>query len=80
MISNDDAQTACIEFFKEYDVTISKNDVSDFFTNNYDNTFKDEMTVGRAKYLAIEFYETFIDDELTTEMQDEIYDYYNNLK
>ena len=38
------------------------------------------MTVGKAKYLAIEFYETFIDDELTTEMQDEIYDYYNNLK
>lgn len=80
MISNIDAKIACIDFYKGHDVTLSENEVSDFFTNNYDDTFKDEMTVGRAKYLAIEFYETFVDDELTTEMQEDIYDYYNNLK
>jgi hypothetical protein len=80
MISNIDAKISCIDFYKGYDVIVSENEVSDFFTKNYDDTFKDEMTVGRAKYLAIEYYETFVNVELTTEMQEDIYDYYNNLK
>ena len=42
MITNIDAKIACIDFYKGHDVTLSENEVSDFFTNNYDDTFKDE--------------------------------------
>jgi hypothetical protein len=80
MISNIDAKIACIEFFKRHDVPISENEVSDFFTSRYDIIFKDEMTVGRAKYLAIEFYEIFIGEELPDDIEEDIHNYYNYFK
>lgn len=78
MISNIDAKIACINFFKEFDIELSVNEVSDFFESNLDDTFVGEMTVGRAKYLAIEFYES-IYDELFDDMENDIHDYYSQL-
>jgi hypothetical protein len=61
-------------------VPISENEVSDFFTSRYDIIFKDQMTVGRAKYLAIEFYEIFIGEELPDDIEEDIHNYYNYFK
>lgn len=79
MISDLDAAKHCYEFAQSINIQLSVNDLSDFFHLNKDGTFENEMTSGRAKYLAIEFIEKTIDDDLSDEHQDLIHNYYSQL-
>ena len=76
MISIIDATKHCYDFAKSIDIQLSINDLSDFFNLNKD---ENEMTTGRAKYLAIEFIEKTIDNDLSDEHQDLIHNYYSQL-
>ena len=76
MISDLDATKHCYDFAKSIDIQLSINDLSDFFNLNKD---ENEMTTGRAKYLAIEFIEKTIDNDLSDEHQDLIHNYYSQL-
>lgn len=76
MISVLDAKKACYDFSQQINVQLSLNEVSDFFNLNKD---ENEMTTGRAKYLAIEFIEKTIDNDLSDEHQDLIHNYYSQL-
>ena len=76
MISIIDATKHCYDFAKSIDIQLSINDLSDFFHLNKD---ENEMTTGRAKYLAIEFIEKTIDNDLSDEHQDLIHNYYSQL-
>ena len=79
MVSDLDAAKHCYDFAQSINIPLSMNDLSDFFSSNKDATFKNEMTTGRAKYLAIEFIEKTIDDDLSDEHQDLIHNYYSQL-
>ena len=76
MISIIDATKHCYDFAKSINIQLSINDLSDFFNLNKD---ENEMTTGRAKYLAIEFIEKTIDNDLSDEHQDLIHNYYSQL-
>lgn len=76
MISIIDAAKHCYDFAKSINIQLSINDLSDFFNLNKD---ENEMTTGRAKYLAIEFIEKTIDNDLSDEHQDLIHNYYSQL-
>ena len=76
MVSDLDAAKHCYDFAKSIDIQLSINDLSDFFNLNKD---ENEMTTGRAKYLAIEFIEKTIDNDLSDEHQDLIHNYYSQL-
>jgi hypothetical protein len=76
MVSDLDATKHCYDFAKSIDIQLSINDLSDFFNLNKD---ENEMTTGRAKYLAIEFIEKTIDNDLSDEHQDLIHNYYSQL-
>ena len=76
MISIIDATKHCYDFAKSIDIQLSINDLSDFFNLNKD---ENEMTTGRAKYLAIEFIEKTIDNDLSDEHQDLIHNFYSQL-
>lgn len=79
MISDLDAAKHCYEFAQSINIQLSINDLSDFFHLNKDETFENEMTTGRAKYLAIEFIEKTINDDLSDEHQDLIHNFYSQL-
>jgi len=79
MISDLEAAKHCYNFSQSIDIQLSINDLSDFFHLNTDKTFENEMTIGRAKYLAIEFIEKTINDGLSYEQQDLIHNYYSQL-
>ena len=79
IISDLDAAKYCYDFAQSINIQLSVNDLSDFFHLNKDGTFENEMTSGRAKYLAIEFMEKTIDDDLSDEHQDLIHNYYSQL-
>ena len=76
MISIIDATKHCYDFAKSINIQLSINELSDFFHLNKD---ENEMTTGRAKYLAIEFIEKTIDNDLSDEHQDLIHNYYSQL-
>ena len=69
----------CIAFGEEYfKVGLDKNDVIQHFNENLDPTFDNEMTIGRAKYTAIDYFE----DRLSKNRDkffDDINDYYSQL-
>jgi len=79
MIDNQLAKIACLNFFFGEDKGKYINKVSDYFTAHRDNTFKDQMTIGKAKYLAIECYEHITKKEMTEEQENEIDNYYSQL-
>jgi hypothetical protein len=79
MINDVLARIACLNFFFEENKGQYINKVSDYFTLHKDKTFENEMTIGKAKYLAIECYEHLTGKEITEEQEDLIHDYYNNL-
>lgn len=79
MISDLDAAKYCYDFAQSINIQLSINDLSDFFHLNKDETFENEMTTGRAKYLAIEFIEKTINDDLSDEHQDLIHNFYSQL-
>lgn len=79
IISDLDAAKYCYDFAQSINIQLSVNDLSDFFYLNKDETFENEMTTGRAKYLAIEFIEKTINDDLSNEHQDLIHNFYSQL-
>ncbi len=79
MVSDLDAAKHCYDFARSINIQLSINDLSDFFNLNKDETFENEMTVGKAKYLATEFIEKTIDNDLSNEHQDLIHNYYSQL-
>ena len=79
IISDLDAAKYCYDFAQSINIQLSVNDLSDFFYLNKDETFENEMTTGRAKYLAIEFIEKTIDNDLSNKHQDLIHNYYSQL-
>ena len=78
MISDLDAAKHCYEFAQSINIQLSVNDLSDFFHLNKDGTFENEMTTGRAKYLAIDYFEDRLGKDMG-EFEDEIHNYYSQL-
>lgn len=79
MISVLDAKKACYDFSQQINVQLSLNEVSDFFSSNKEEVIENKITIGKAKYLAIDFIEKNINDNLTDEQEDLIHNYYNQL-
>jgi hypothetical protein len=79
MIDDVLARIACLNFFFGENKEKYINKVSDYFTAHRDNTFKNQMTIGRAKYLAIEYYEHITKKEMTEKQENEIDNYYLQL-
>lgn len=71
MITKKQAINACINFFKELKFTLDRYNVHNFFT-------EEEYSIGEAKYTATDYWET-LGNELTSEQEDLIHDYYSNL-
>jgi hypothetical protein len=78
MINIDEAIKHCIEFFKSINVDLDKEEVSVYYRNE-EPLYTDMFTVGRSKYIAIEFYEEKFEEELSEENQDKIHDWYSQL-
>lgn len=76
MVSDLDAAKHCYDFARSINIQLSINELSDFFSSNKDGN---KMTVGKAKYLAIEFIENSINDYLSNEQQDLIHNFYSQL-
>jgi len=69
----------CINFAKEHlKINLDRYNVNIYFQNNLDSTFNNEMSIGRAKYIAIGYYKEVLDKEY--EVWDEIDNYYSQLK
>lgn len=79
MIDDISARIACLDFFFKENKGKYVNKVSDYFTLHKDKTFENEMTTGKAKYLAIDCYEHLTGKEITEEQENLIHDYYNQL-
>jgi len=77
MISVLDAMQYCWKFAESNNIQLSMNDLSDFFTSNTDK--ETEIPIGEAKYLAMEFIENHLNDDLSYELQDLIHNYYSQL-
>jgi hypothetical protein len=79
MINIKDAIEVCVNFFKTIDVELDFLSVHEWFTKSiYYDIDNPEMTIGDAKYCAIEFFE-YLGNDLTLSQQDKIHDYYLNL-
>jgi hypothetical protein len=79
MCTIEEAVEYCMSFGEEYfKMGLDKTDVIEHFKENLDFTFDREMTIDRAKYTAIAYYE----DRLSRELDDfdEIHNYYSQLK
>jgi hypothetical protein len=79
MCTIEEAIEHCIVFAsKEFGIELNWNDVNKHFQKNLDITFNNEMTIGRAKYTAIAYYEDSLNKEMK-EFEDKIHDYYSQL-
>ena len=80
MCTVEEAIDYCISFGEtQFKIGFDKNDVTLHFNENLDTTFDGEMTIGRAKYTAIDYFEDRLEIE-STEFDDDIHDYYSQLK
>ena len=69
----------CIFFGEmQFNVGFDKNDVTIHFNENLDFTFDNKMTIGRAKYTAMSYYEDSLNKE-SDEFEDNIHNYYSQL-
>jgi hypothetical protein len=73
------AKITCLNFFFKKNKGKYVNKVSDYFSLNKDETFESKITLGKAKYLAIDCYEHLTNKTITEKQEDLIHDYYNNL-
>lgn len=79
MCTIEEAINHCIFFGEmQFNVGFDKNDVSQHFNENLDPTFEGEMTIGRAKYIAINYFEDRLSKTIE-EFEDEIHNYYSQL-
>lgn len=80
MCTIEEAIDYCISFGEtQFKIGLDKYNVDTYFNENLDPTFDGEMTIGRAKYTAIGYYEDRLEIE-STEFDDEIHDYYSQVK
>ena len=80
MCTIEEAINHCISFGEmQFNVGFDKNDVSQHFNENLDPTFEGEMTIGRAKYIAIDYFEDRLEKNID-EFENELHNYYSQLK
>ena len=79
MCTVEEAIDYCMDFREEtFKIAFDKNDVTLHFNENLDSTFDGEMTTGRAKYIAIDYFEDRLEKDMG-EFEDEIHNYYSQL-
>ena len=79
MCTIEEAVDYCIDFAHMYfPVLMNWNDVTQHFNENLDPTFDGEMTIGRAKYIAMDYFEDRLEKDME-EFEDEIHNYYSQL-
>lgn len=80
MCTIEEAINHCISFGEmQFNVGFDKNDVSQHFNENLDPTFEGEMTIGRAKYTAMDYFEDRLSKTIE-EFENELHNYYSQLK
>jgi hypothetical protein len=75
MITVENAIDACLSFFKTLGYPLDRYNVNVYFKGVYD---QETITVGDAKYTAMGYWED-LNNELTSEEEDLIHDFYANL-
>lgn len=79
MCTVEEAIDYCISFGEmQFNVGFNKYDVGQYFNENLDPTFNGEMTTGRAKYIAMDYFEDRLEKDME-EFEDEIHNYYSQL-
>lgn len=71
-LTKDECVKHCFDFWKENKFEFDLRTIKTFYP-------KEQYTTGRAKYLAIEFIEKTINDDLSDEHQDLIHNFYSQL-
>lgn len=79
MCTVEEAINHCISFGEEtFKIAFDKNDVALHFNENLDPTFEEEMSIGRAKYIAMDYFEDRLEKDID-EFEDELHNYYSQL-
>lgn len=79
MCTIEEAINHCIFFGEmQFNVGFDKNDVSQHFNENLDPTFEGEMSIGRAKYIAMDYFEDRLSKTIE-EFEDELHNHYSQL-
>ena len=79
MCTVEEAVDYCISFGEmKFNVSFDKNDVTLHFNENVDFTFDGKITIGKAKYTAMSYYEDRLEKDIA-EFEDELHAYYSQL-
>lgn len=79
MCTIEEAINHCISFGEmQFNVGFNKYDVGQYFNENLDPTFEEEMSIGRAKYIAMDYFEDRLEKDID-EFEDELHNYYSQL-
>lgn len=79
MCTIEEAINYCISFGEiQFNVGFDKNDVSQHFNENLDSTFEGEMSISRAKFTAMDYFEDRLEKDID-EFEDELHNYYSQL-
>lgn len=79
MCTVEEAINHCIFFGEmQFNVGFDKNDITQHFNENLDSTFEGEMTIGRAKYIAIDYFEDRLGEDIE-KFENELHNYYSQL-
>ena len=79
MCTIEEAIDYCISFGEmQFNVGFDKDDVSQHFNENLDLAFEGEMTIGRAKYIAIDYFEDRLGEDIE-KFENELHNYYSQL-
>lgn len=80
MCTIEEAINHCISFGEmQFNVSFDKDDVSQHFNENLDPAFEGEMSIGRVKYIAMDYFEDRLEEDID-EFEDELHNYYSQLK
>jgi hypothetical protein len=79
MCTIDEAIDYCIDFAKEYlKINLDRYNVNTYFLNKIKSTLNNEITLGQAKYIAIDYYNYALNVDIDG-IEDEIHNYYSQL-
>jgi hypothetical protein len=78
MLSVEDSIKACLDFFETLDYSLNANNVKEYFENVFPEPTQ-EITLGDAKYTAIDYWGFVTHKELGNEEEDLIHNFYSNL-
>ena len=68
----------CFTFFKENNITISKQIISKWY-EHYKDLNDELISINKAKYLAIELFETMFETDLSEDLNNLIHNYYSQI-